>query len=132
MEREFAPYLRAWRRCLREIESRRRREAERLLAHAIALARLLGEQFNVERGYLFGSLVRGDFKEGSDIDLGVEGLAPGLYFQALARLYEASPGLHIDLIPLESSDIQEEIVKEGEVIYERSGPAHPAQGRARP
>ncbi|MFQ6089980.1 MAG: nucleotidyltransferase domain-containing protein [Candidatus Bipolaricaulia bacterium] len=79
----------------------------------------MGERFGARRVYLFGTLPRGDLREGSDIDLAVEGLIPGDYFRALSMLHETSPGLQIDLIPLEDSDIKEAIVKEGEVIYKR-------------
>ena len=36
--------------------------------------------------YLFGSLVTGDYHENSDIDLGVTGLAPNLYFRTCSKL----------------------------------------------
>lgn len=123
-------YLEAWRERLQRAERHRRREAEQLRAKAVELAQLLGKQFGVRRVYLFGSLARGDLREGSDIDLAVEGLAPRAYFRALAMLHEASRGLHIDLIPLEDTDIRDAIIEEGKVIYERgAGAAHPAQGR---
>jgi len=108
-------YLEAWRERLQRAERHRGREAERLRAKAVELAQLLGKQFGVRRVYLFGSLARGDLREGSDIDLAVEGLAPRVYFQALAMLHEASRGLPIDLIPLEDTDIRDAVIEEGKV-----------------
>jgi len=80
-------------------------------------AMLLVEKFKSKKVYLFGSVVEGSFRKGSDIDLAVEGLKPKHYFRAIVELYKISNGLKIDLIPLESAFYKEEIIKEGELLY---------------
>jgi len=37
--------------------------------------------------YLFGSLVTGKIRDGSDIDIGIKGLPKGKFFEVYSRLY---------------------------------------------
>ena len=54
------------------------------ITHLSAISLLKDE--GCESIYLFGSLVTGDFHENSDIDLGVTGLEPSLYFRTCSKL----------------------------------------------
>lgn|SRR2546425_1224771 len=67
--------------------------------------RVLKEKFGARKVYVFGSLVgQSPWHSRSDIDLAVEGLAPGQYISALTELYELlPPGLDLDLISLETA-----------------------------
>ena len=55
-----------------------------------------------ERTWVFGSLARGDASDTSDVDLAVEGLPAGAYFQALAELMHLF-GVRVDLVRLEEA-----------------------------
>jgi predicted nucleotidyltransferase len=77
---------------------------QRLAAKARAdLSRVihaLADRYPIQRIILFGSLARGGFAPGSDIDLAVEGLPPGDYFTALAEANRLTR-FWVDLKPLE-------------------------------
>ena len=69
---------------------------------------------------LFGSLARGAFRQGSDIDLGVEGLPEGRVLDAHAV---ASSGCEFDVnvVPLELAQpyIAEAVARDGVVLWPR-------------
>ena len=67
--------------------------------------RILKESFGARKVYVFGSLSGQNYWHSqSDIDMAVEGLAPGQYLQALAACYEVLPsGMELDLITLETA-----------------------------
>jgi predicted nucleotidyltransferase len=118
---EFEPYLRAWRE-----RWRRQREADEkaaVEAREIAdrLADRLRDVYGVSRVVLVGSLARGDFRVGSDIDLAAEGVPDDRFFRAGADLEAAAGGLHVDLVPLESADpaFLADLDREGIVLYDR-------------
>jgi predicted nucleotidyltransferase len=83
-----------------------------------SVAALLVERFGVRRIVLFGSLLEGRLHERSDIDLGVEGLAPERYWEALWRC-AAAAGRHVDLVPLEDvgDSLRAHIAAFGEVLH---------------
>jgi uncharacterized protein len=101
---EFDSYLRGWRR--RWEERRRADEAAARQALRIAgtLAGILRERYGARRVVLVGSLARGEFVAGSDIDLAAEGIPAERFFRAGADLEAAAGGLHVDLIPIESAN----------------------------
>lgn len=74
----------------------------------------LKEEQSVMRIFVFGSLIRDDFSQISDIDIAVEGLSPKQYYR-LGREIEKLPGIPIDLICLEdtSKEFQKRIEKGG-------------------
>lgn len=96
----WAPYVEGWRRRGAAPEETDHQLAEQAWEEVRRAARLLVEEFGVTRVVVFGSLARGRFREGSDIDLAVEGLPPSEFIRADARLaWELS--LPIDLKPLD-------------------------------
>lgn len=101
---EHESYLRGWRR--RWQARRRADEASARQARRIAerLARTLHRRFGARRVVLIGSLARGEFTAGSDIDLAAEGIPDELFFRAGADLEAAAGGLEVDLIPIESAN----------------------------
>lgn len=118
---EFEPYIRAWRE-----RWRRQREADREAAReareiADRLARHLRDAYGVNRVVLAGSLARGDFRVGSDIDLAAEGIPDDRFFRAGADLETAAGGLHVDLVPIESADpaYLADLDREGIVLYDQ-------------
>lgn len=73
--------------------------------------------FGVTRILLFGSLAKGKFNAGSDIDLAVADLPPDLLFLAIARAGKLSE-FPIDLKPLDalSEHFLRRIMESGEEI----------------
>jgi predicted nucleotidyltransferase len=101
---EFDAYLRGWRQRWegqRRADAASAREARRI---AEELARTLQQRYGAHRVVLVGSLARGEFRAGSDIDLAAEGIPDELFFRAGADLDAAAGGLHVDLIPIESAN----------------------------
>ena len=81
---------------------------------------ILKNDFHVKRVFLIGSLAQGYIHERSDIDIVVEGLAPGLYIKALTHIYDIlTPGVELNLIPYEQSfkTLKEKTLREGKMIY---------------
>ncbi len=74
-------------------------------AAAEACIQHLKEWFHVKEVYLCGSLAgESPWHSRSDIDLVVEGLAPGQYMKALTELWELlPPDLELDLIRFEEA-----------------------------
>jgi len=88
---------------LRRSVAQRRPLAEERLARAWRVARraarLLREQYGVPRVRAFGSLLHpGRFHNSSDIDLAVEGLAVGDYWDALADVFLLDDEIAVDLV----------------------------------
>lgn len=112
---EFETYWQAWRTRL----ARQRRDEEEKAGRALALARrlaqLLVERYSATRVVLVGSLARGDFRSGSDIDLAVEGVAPAAFFAAGAELERVAGWVGVDLVPLETASVffREEAERDG-------------------
>jgi len=118
LSRRFAEKAADEERCARDIK-----------ATVPSVVELLTREFGARKVILFGSLVRGDARPDSDIDLAVEGLAPAETFRALARAAEVA-GRHVDLVPLEGTrpEVLAIIEREGEVYF--GGPARTGSPRA--
>jgi len=79
-------------------------------------ARLLRERYDVSRVRVFGSLLHpGRFHVGSDVDLAVEGLTIGNYWDALADVLFLDDEITIDLVDPDTcpSDIWAGVEREG-------------------
>lgn len=71
-------------------------------AHQAAI--LLKRRFAVQRVILFGSLADGDwFSDSSDIDIAVEGLAPGDYWEAWRLVESVISERPVDLVEIEAA-----------------------------
>ena len=70
----------------------------------------LARQFNVSYVVLFGSSLEGD-GDGNDIDLGVKGIEPRLFFKFYAQLFKrlSKP---VDLIDLSRKSLFNDLVEE--------------------
>lgn len=77
------------------------------------------KKYNVSAVFLFGSLVKKRKINGNDIDLGIKGINPGLFFKFYAELFKYLPR-RVDLVDLDREDkyFIERVLEEGEVIYE--------------
>jgi len=66
--------------------------------------------------YLFGSLVKGNFKEKSDIDLAIKGCPQGKFFHLLGRLM-LELDYPVDLIKIDTQNaFSKHLEKEGELL----------------
>lgn len=77
-------------------------EREQLLVQVRQVAAELKSRFKAKRVILFGSLAQADwFVPGSDVDLAVEGLTAGDYWQAWRLAEEIIKHRSVDLIEIE-------------------------------
>jgi len=108
---ELAAALAARRRAAGDEHRRRATELRRLLTTELEKAARAGR---LGRGWVIGSLARGDFGAGSDVDVVVEGLPAGevggLWGQLTERL-----GAHVDLLRLEElpESFRQRVLEEG-------------------
>lgn len=106
----------------KERRENRRRHSQALAEAARAdlkqVVEVLTQQYSVKRIILFGSLTRGRFAPGSDIDLAVAGLSNANFYAAMAAVNRVTP-LWVDLKPLEDLEpfFKERILKDGEVLF---------------
>lgn len=102
---EWQPYLEAARRRpppppLTAAERNRREQLLNRIREAVAV---LKERYGVRRVVLFGSLAHAAwFTLDSDVDLAVEGLPPGAYWEAWRLVEEFINDRPVDLIELET------------------------------
>jgi predicted nucleotidyltransferase len=84
------------------------------------VVQVLIQRYNIKRVILFGSLSKGRFAEGSDIDIAVEGLARADFYEALSAVNRVT-SLWIDLKPLEDLDpfFRERVLRKGQVLFSR-------------
>ena len=83
----------------RSREETRKRRYEKAWEAARAAAALLKSSYHAARVVAFGSLINADrFHLWSDVDLAVWGLAPGDYFEAVARVLDLGGEIKVDLI----------------------------------
>ena len=77
-------------------------------------------QYGAEKIYLFGSCATGEAREGSDIDIAVDGMEAEVFFKAFGEIL-LRMGKDVDLIDLSEAKrtIRNRIEKEGRVIYEK-------------
>jgi len=122
MKPDYSEYKNVWRK--RFLERRQKRLMLKKQAHKIAIsaASVIVKHFDVQKVYLFGSVLREDdyFYESSDIDLAVEGLAPGKYFPMLVMLdRKVESPFEINVVKLETCDesLRQRILSEGELLY---------------
>ncbi len=82
--------------------------------------RQCAKKYNVSSVFLFGSAAKEKKINGNnDIDLGIKGIKPGLFFKFYAELFKYLPR-RVDLVDLdrENNYFIERVLEEGKVIYE--------------
>ena len=105
-------------RALQEQEQQNLRRQRRAAAVAAQAARWLRREYGARQVFLFGSLARGTFGPGSDIDLAVEGISDGDLLRAQGRLLGEFPEFPIDLVDLASTSpsLREAVEREGKPL----------------
>ena len=111
-------YIHYWCRCRDEQHAQNQQLALLARADLQQIVACLVREFGATQIILFGSLARGRFTEGSDIDLAVEGIPPSEYFAALAAVNDLT-SLWVDLKPLEAliPHFRRRVLETGELIY---------------
>jgi predicted nucleotidyltransferase len=115
--------LEYWRhRCLQQ-QKHHQQLAQQARTDLEKIVPLLVQQFGATRIILFGSLVKGTFAEGSDIDLAVAGISPHQFFTAMGALTQISE-FWVDLKPLENLEpyFLNKVIRTGECLYEETTP----------
>lgn len=114
-------HLAYWQKRRREQQIYHRQLAEKARSSLDRIVEVLVGEFNANKVVLFGSLVKGGFGEGSDIDIAVAGTRRYDYFTALAAVNELTE-FCIDLKPMEDleSSFLDKVLTTGEVLYERN------------
>jgi len=74
------------------------------LRKAVERAAAVLRDFGAREVYLFGSAASGTVREGSDVDLAVVGLPPGVFFRAMAKAGDVL-GRELDLIDLDDDNL---------------------------
>lgn len=98
---EYKKYVEAFRR-LRKKRVDQKELVNKAYQTALECTKRLVEEFGAKEVYLFGSLAKGVFVRGSDIDLAVKGIPFRKYLKAGAELMSVN-GFEIDLIDWENS-----------------------------
>lgn len=118
---ELRPYVVAWRRRRGERAHQLQALCAETNAALPAVVELLVGEYGARRVLLFGSLARGGFGPGSDVDLLVEGGLEGTrLFAAGARIEALLPaGVGLDLVPWEAAraEILERALEEGRLLH---------------
>ncbi len=117
------PYLSYWKTKQQETQLYNQTLAQRAKESLVPIIDYLTQNFNIKKIILFGSLVKGNFCETSDIDLAVEGIPAEDYFPTLAKINTMSDRW-IDLKPIESLDphFLKRVLEAGECLYASDKP----------
>lgn len=103
-KKELDQYRRAAQRRSRAEEHKMARRRGHAWEVARLAAGLLKQQYGAKRVIVFGSLAHGAwFHPHSDLDLAVEGLAPGAIWRAWSAVEKAAAEFDVDLIELETA-----------------------------
>ncbi|MCI5145355.1 MAG: nucleotidyltransferase domain-containing protein [Candidatus Electrothrix sp. AR3] len=79
------------------------------------------KKYNTEKILIYGSVARGDYKDESDLDICVEGLASKYFFTALGEcIMSCEHSVSVTDLSATSGYFRERILREGRVIYEQN------------
>lgn len=99
----------------KELEKKRRKA----IKEAEKAARILKEEFQAEKVWLFGSLAdKEKFWEKSDIDLAASGIPPEKFYKAMGYITRKTEGFQIDLVDIDDcrKSLRKAIKEDGKVI----------------
>ena len=102
----------------RRESTRRRRQAWRFARRAAVILKRDAKR-GATRVVAFGSLAHGAwFHAGSDLDLAVEGLKPGVIWRAWSAVERVAPGFQVDLVELETTTdrLRKRIQEQGKAL----------------
>jgi len=114
---DVSQYVDNVRRCTAELKRRNAEATARARAELPRIVEAIRATPGIKRAYLFGSLVKGTFHPGSDIDIAVEGLEPEARYDLISRL-ERLAQFAVDLRDLDGSPGFRRVVEAyGEVLH---------------
>jgi uncharacterized protein len=116
MQIDLSPYILRSKQREASRESSLKRRHDRAWELARTAAELLKSSYGAKRVAVFGSVAQLNlFHSGSDLDLVVWGLDPGVYFRAVGQLQALDPIIQIDLVMFEEApeSLRGMILKEG-------------------
>jgi len=103
VNQDYSKYIEAWKKRLARAEEGRKERHRKALAFAKKAARMLKEEFGVQKVYLFGTCTdENRFRLDSDIDIAVVGIKPEDFFKAWVAV-ERDSKFEIDLVDLETA-----------------------------
>ena len=119
-EQTLQSYARGFRQRSEAVDRERRDRANAVMEAVPDMERVLSRYPEVERAYLFGSVVEGKLTRRSDVDLAVRGSLAGRFFDLWRELDEVTP-TPVDLVALDdqSPTFQSHVQQFGKLIYER-------------
>ena len=114
-----AEHVAYWRRQRDEQRARDVTLAAQARAHLPRIIESLTHTFGATEIILFGSLAKGQFTAGSDVDLAVRSIPKREFLHALTEVNRSSD-IWIDLKPLEDLDehFRQRVIATGEKLYE--------------
>jgi predicted nucleotidyltransferase len=123
-EEEMKGYVEGFKSRAAAREARRRELEAKAAAAAASWVERLRRIPEVRRVILYGSLAKGTFGEGSDVDLAVEGLPAELHYRLASELEgesesESEPRLDLERWEEFSPGFREVVLSYGKVLYER-------------
>ena len=86
-----------------EQKQRERQFQEDALKEANRLAKVLVDEFGIEKVYLVGPLTYGKFREGMELELALEGIPEGAYAKALGHMKQTTV-FDVALLDLRQTD----------------------------
>ena len=90
---------------------------DKTFKEAKRVAKVLVDEFGIEKVFLVGPLTYGEFKEGMKLELVLEGIPEGAYARALGHLKKLST-FSVELIDIQQADswTKRSIAKKGKVL----------------
>ncbi len=100
-----------------EQKQKARQIQDNALKEAKRLAKMLTDEFGVEKVYLVGPLTYAEFKEGMNLELALEGIPEGSYAKALGQLKQSS-AFGVELIDIQQTDswTRRSIAEKGKIL----------------
>ncbi len=116
----YTQYIDAWKQRIMAEEKQVEAERRKAFSKAQKAAAFLAKKYNVDKVVLFGSLIKGSYHKGSDIDIAVAGLPPKYYFRAIAEAEELI-NAKVDLKPIEGCrGLIRDRIEKGLILYEKN------------
>lgn len=100
-------------KALAQRKARNEAKRQQILAKTLRLLDDMGPRYNIQRAYLFGSVVKpGHFQANSDVDIAVEQINPSRFFEAMGEFFYRLER-EVDLVELDKCHFADKIRREG-------------------
>lgn len=118
MEQEIESYRNNFRKRLRREGEENRESRRRALGDVERIKRYLADDIGAKEIYLFGSIIRKDFRKDSDIDIAISGFDEKKFFSIWSKLDEFTD-FNVELVDLDERDnfFRQQIRERGKRIY---------------